>query len=335
MKFSNESVKTSSTCLKLEWRWVEKSGMLPSLVWRVIWSGMKRFRTLTVASTNNVAGAYKCVTSVKQGMKECLGKMPVIFHAGENHTYKTRPWVVPPIILKIPFEPNDGSGKPEMILRRDLFHCTKVGLLRDYIGSTILFLVALGYFREIWPWNQELPWCFAWPGRTSISTCTAKRWVLNQDYAHLLNLSWMWKSPLIMGGSVQKDLIVLFYANGCWYCHEVSWTIRLIKITLKSWNVSMQQPNVLPLGSTSFTVMDCGFHGTVQWLPIRNSMNFSNTTMLWPMTAFLNTNLQATVWNPSFIWSPTPSMRLQWCWTSRGVTLCSTLWSTLVKWMKM
>ena len=68
-----------------------------------------------------------------------------------NHTYKTRPWVVPPIILKIPFEPNDGSGKPEMILRRDLFHCTKVGLLRDYIGSTILFLVALGYFRESGP----------------------------------------------------------------------------------------------------------------------------------------------------------------------------------------
>lgn len=68
-----------------------------------------------------------------------------------NHLYKSRPWIVPPTILAIPFEPMDASGKPEMILRRDLFHNSKMGILRDYIASTLLFLIALGYFREQGP----------------------------------------------------------------------------------------------------------------------------------------------------------------------------------------
>lgn len=65
--------------------------------------------------------------------------------------YKTRPWVFEPAITTIPFEPEDGSGEPEKVLRRDLFHNTKVGILRDFTGSTILFLIFLGYFQDQGP----------------------------------------------------------------------------------------------------------------------------------------------------------------------------------------
>ena len=57
----------------------------------------------------------------------------------------------PPSIAMIPFEPEDDRGKPEMVLRRDIFHNSKVGILRDYVGSSILLLVKLGY------WNSEDP----------------------------------------------------------------------------------------------------------------------------------------------------------------------------------
>ena len=56
-----------------------------------------------------------------------------------------RPWGEnSPDISEIPFD----AAKPEMILRRDIFHNTKVGLLRDYVGSSILILVRLGYFND-------------------------------------------------------------------------------------------------------------------------------------------------------------------------------------------
>lgn len=65
--------------------------------------------------------------------------------------YQERPWDEVPDITLIPFEPEDGTGKPEMVLRRDIFHNTKVGLLRDYVGSAILLLAKLGYFNDPTP----------------------------------------------------------------------------------------------------------------------------------------------------------------------------------------
>ena len=60
--------------------------------------------------------------------------------------FEKRPWEEEPDIVRIPFEPQ--GGKAEMVLRRDLFHNSKVGLLRDFIGSMILLLVKLGYFND-------------------------------------------------------------------------------------------------------------------------------------------------------------------------------------------
>ena len=63
-----------------------------------------------------------------------------------NVLYQSRPWNQTPIIVNIPFEPPGGA--PEKILRRDLFHNTKVGLLRDFVASSILLLIFLGYFKD-------------------------------------------------------------------------------------------------------------------------------------------------------------------------------------------
>ena len=61
-----------------------------------------------------------------------------------GHLFKTRPWVSTPDICRIPFD----DQEPERVMRRDWFHQTKVGLFRDFIGSTILLLIHLSYFHE-------------------------------------------------------------------------------------------------------------------------------------------------------------------------------------------
>ena len=44
----------------------------------------------------------------------------------------------------IPFD----KQQPEKILRRDFFHCSKIGSFRDFIGSTVLLLCKLNYFTQ-------------------------------------------------------------------------------------------------------------------------------------------------------------------------------------------
>lgn len=60
--------------------------------------------------------------------------------------FQNRPWTQPPTIASLPFEP--AGGAPESILRRDLFHNSKVGLLRDFTGSALMLLINLGYFKD-------------------------------------------------------------------------------------------------------------------------------------------------------------------------------------------
>ena len=67
--------------------------------------------------------------------------------------FQSRPWSVTPSIVKIPFEAEDGC--PERVLRRDLFHNTKVGILRNFVGSTVLFLISLGYFHDRAPGSSN------------------------------------------------------------------------------------------------------------------------------------------------------------------------------------
>ena len=57
-----------------------------------------------------------------------------------------RPWNLnaPPSVVKVPFD----AAAPEKVLRRDIFHNTKVGMCRDFLGSAILLLCELKYFHH-------------------------------------------------------------------------------------------------------------------------------------------------------------------------------------------
>ena len=56
-----------------------------------------------------------------------------------------RPWPrgTSPAVTELLFE----SNRPERALRRDMFHNTKMGVFRDYIGSCVLLCCWLGYFN--------------------------------------------------------------------------------------------------------------------------------------------------------------------------------------------
>ena len=129
----NQQWYVAVTGLKGDLRWYEKIGNLQRCFNKQCGQGLQM--------------CHECEAGHANMPWEDAGHFP----CWGDHLYKSRPWIVPPSFLAIPFEPLDGSGKPEMILRRDLFHNTKVGILRDFIGSSVLFLIALGYFKDQGP----------------------------------------------------------------------------------------------------------------------------------------------------------------------------------------
>lgn len=56
--------------------------------------------------------------------------------------YSQRPWVNEPPLLKIPYHPNE----PERQMKKDCFHLCKVGIYRDFVACSILWLLSVGYF---------------------------------------------------------------------------------------------------------------------------------------------------------------------------------------------
>ena len=121
------------TGLKGDLKWYEKIAGLKRCFNRQIGSGLEM--------------CHECGAGTPEKPFEDFGHDP----SWGNSLYQQRPWDEPPSIAMIPFEPEDDRGKPEMVLRRDIFHNSKVGILRDYVGSSILLLVKLGY------WNSEDP----------------------------------------------------------------------------------------------------------------------------------------------------------------------------------
>ena len=60
--------------------------------------------------------------------------------------FAERPWSSddPPMFDQIPFDRN----APERIIRRDYFHCSKIGTFRDFIGSSVLLIIKFGFFHD-------------------------------------------------------------------------------------------------------------------------------------------------------------------------------------------
>ena len=57
--------------------------------------------------------------------------------------YQQRPWSAAPALQAVPFD----LAQPEKVLRRDIFHNTKMGVYRDFIGSCVILLCELKYFH--------------------------------------------------------------------------------------------------------------------------------------------------------------------------------------------
>lgn len=121
------------TGLKGDLKWYEKIANLKRCFNKQIGSGLQM--------------CHECEAGSPDMPFEDAGHFP----CWRNHLFQNRPWDVAPTITRIPFEPLDESGKPERVLRRDLFHNSKVGLLRDFVGSSVLLLIFLGYFKDQGP----------------------------------------------------------------------------------------------------------------------------------------------------------------------------------------
>ena len=60
-----------------------------------------------------------------------------------NTLYQTRPWNEDPPLTIIPFDPVCG----ERMHKRDIFHITRLGTYRHYVGSVLVTLISWGYFQ--------------------------------------------------------------------------------------------------------------------------------------------------------------------------------------------
>lgn len=119
-------------------------GCKGDMKWHVQWGNLTRCFSKQLAT--NTAMCHEC----KAGLVE----FP--FEDGSDNpafgctTYSERPWEVKPVVAHIPFEKlgNDDAQVPhERIFRRDIFHNTKMGTFRDFIGSSVLVLCRLKYFN--------------------------------------------------------------------------------------------------------------------------------------------------------------------------------------------
>ena len=66
--------------------------------------------------------------------------------AWKSTRYVQRPWRQAPSsgLMQVPFD----RSAPEKVLRRDIFHASKVGTYQDYIAGSILLVAELGYFDD-------------------------------------------------------------------------------------------------------------------------------------------------------------------------------------------
>lgn len=89
----------------------------------------------------NLPMCHECMAGGPNEPFEDCGPSP----AWAQTLWRERPWPrgVNPGITELLFD----SNRPERALRRDIFHNTKMGIFRDFIGSCVLLCCWLGYFN--------------------------------------------------------------------------------------------------------------------------------------------------------------------------------------------
>ena len=103
------------------------------------------------AKIGNLSRCFKRLADVAPMCHECgAGSATQPFEdcqeypAWRTSIYATRPWEHQPTFVTVPFD----SSAPEQAIRRDLFHNSKCGVFRDFIGSAVLLLCHLQLFHE-------------------------------------------------------------------------------------------------------------------------------------------------------------------------------------------
>ena len=84
---------------------------------------------------------HECLAGSIEAPFEDLQEVP----AWANSIYQERPWdtTTPPSFTRIPFD----KYAPERVLRRDIFHNSKIGIYRDFVASSVLLICELKYFN--------------------------------------------------------------------------------------------------------------------------------------------------------------------------------------------
>lgn len=93
------------------------------------------------STVQDVPHCHVCLAGSPGLPAEDLGNSPVWVPT----CYVSRPWAFDdvPALDRIPFDPN----KPEFLYKHDIFHTLRLGIFRDFCGSTLFMLIRLGYFR--------------------------------------------------------------------------------------------------------------------------------------------------------------------------------------------
>lgn len=111
--------------MKGDMKWLAQTGQLSRYYGK---KGKKR----------DLAMCYECLGGRRRFPYEELGPNP----QWAKTCYKVRPFPELPAIGKIPCD----LDAPERMLKRDWFHCTKLGVWRHYVGSVLVTLIHWNFF---------------------------------------------------------------------------------------------------------------------------------------------------------------------------------------------
>ena len=120
------------------------TGLKGDLKWFVEKVGFLK-RCFNKQLATNTAMCHECLAGTSTHPFEDVSHNPL----WGPTVYSERPFDVQPVACLIPFEStHEGDPAAERVFRRDIFHNTKVGILRDFVGSVVMLLCRLKYFHE-------------------------------------------------------------------------------------------------------------------------------------------------------------------------------------------
>eukprot|EP00439_Symbiodinium_sp_Y106_P009138 s1566_g1.t1 len=108
----------------------------------MVW--FKKIGRLDRCYSNQTADAcmcHECLAGTRREPFEDLREQPSWSHS----LFAERPWGLQgPSFAAVPYD----REHPEKIMQRDTFHNTKIGVFRDFVGSTVLLLCELGFWND-------------------------------------------------------------------------------------------------------------------------------------------------------------------------------------------